>query len=302
MLREMGDRGRAYVQEHFDRSHAAQSYLELLRELHRLAPTGTTLMAGADTNPFSPSHPDNDLRGPSDGIFKLIRSDYRRYRASGASAAGTVLLTQGFWASAVYRLHHHLVRRCPWPIARTLARALGLVLHKGVEIFTGISLPGGLEAGAGLYIGHFGNIIVSPEARLGRNCNLSQGITIGMAGRGERRGAPVLGDRVFVGVGAILLGPIHIGDDVAIGAGAVVTKSVPARAVVVGNPARVISDRGSFDFISYDRMEADPARRPGDSSPASLAPEVAGLEWRKENSRAMVPENEAQGGDSIKNF
>ncbi|NJO83641.1 MAG: hypothetical protein HC828_13105 [Blastochloris sp.] len=81
-----------------------------------------------------------------------------------------------------------------------------------------------------------------------------------MAGRGAHAGLPTLGDRVFVGVGAKLFGRINIGDDVAIGAGAIVTQSIPDCAVAVGMPARVISYKGSFDFVIYAGMHTDPDR------------------------------------------
>ena len=195
-------------------------------------------------------------------LFQLIRSDCRRYRATGAkSTLGVVLLTQGLWATTVYRIHRHVILNWRIPVIRPLARICGLLANKLIEITTGICLPPEVDAGEGLYIGHFGLVILSPEARLGSNCNLSQSVTIGVGGRGEARGAPRLGNRVYVGPGAILFGRIEIGDDVAIGAGAVVTKSIPARSVVAGNPARVISEEGSFEFVSYDGMDEDPERR-----------------------------------------
>jgi len=63
-----------------------------------------------------------------------------------------------------------------------------------------------------------------------------------------------------IGSHSLIIGGITVGDDVAIGAGAVVTRSVPARAVVVGNPARVISQKGSFEFVQYGAMFTDPDR------------------------------------------
>jgi serine acetyltransferase len=71
---------------------------------------------------------------------------------------------------------------------------------------------------------------------------------------------PSIGDRVFIGAGAIIIGAVDVGDDAVIGAGAVVTKSVPPRGVVVGNPARVIAMTGSFDLIHYRGMETDTKR------------------------------------------
>jgi serine O-acetyltransferase len=97
-------------------------------------------------------------------------------------------------------------------------------------------------------------------AVIGKNCNLSQGVTLGVSGRGERRGAPTVGNRVYIAANAVVAGKISIGDDAVIGACAVVTTSVPPRAVVAGNPAQIKSHRGSFGHIYYDGMEKDPER------------------------------------------
>jgi serine O-acetyltransferase len=195
------------------------------------------------------------------GLLRAIYQDYRRYQASDDGPGFVIVfLTQGFWASCVYRVSRAILSKIRLRWLRLPARVLLLCAQKVIEILTGISLPPECEIGDGLYIGHFGGLIVSGQARLGNHCNLSQGVTIGVAGRGDRRGCPVLGNRVYVGAGAILIGNIQIGDDAAIGAGAVVTKSVPPRAVVAGNPARILSYEGSFAFVRYDGMETDPER------------------------------------------
>ena len=134
------------------------------------------------------------------------------------------------------------------------------VSRKFMEILTGISLPPECFIGQGLYIGHFGTVIISPSVRIGSNCNLSQGITLGFGGRGDKGGYPTIGNRVYIAANAVVVGKITVGDDAVIGAGAVVTKSVSPRAVIVGNPAQVSSHKGSFDFIRYDGMEHDPER------------------------------------------
>jgi len=194
------------------------------------------------------------------GVWELIRSDFRRYRATGArSAVGVILLTQGFWASAVYRLSHRSLSIDNQLTCRTMHLLL-LFAQKAVEITTGISLPDECEVGRALYIGHFGTVIVSGGTRIGHNCSLSQGVTVGYKGRGALAGHPTLGDRVYLGAQAIIIGGITIGDDTAVGAGAVVTRSLPPRAVAVGNPARIISYDGSFEYVSYDGMESDPGR------------------------------------------
>ena len=191
-------------------------------------------------------------------LFSSLRADYLRYRCSGESSRlGAIGLNQGLWAIGVYRVSHELFERTGSPRARRALRIVLLVAQKGVEILTNISLPPACEIGEGLMIGHFGPTVLNMGVKIGRHCNLSQGVTLGIAGRGDKMGCPELGDRVYVGPNAVLIGKIHIGNDAAIGAGAVVTKSVPPRAVVVGNPARVISYDGSFDFVLYDGMESD---------------------------------------------
>jgi len=194
-------------------------------------------------------------------LTNAIYSDYRRHRACGArNALAVILFAQGFWATFVFRVCRSLTQSVHVPVLRQVCRLLCLILQKLAEIVTGISLPLDCAVGPGLYIGHMGPVIINSAVRIGANCNLSHLVTIGIGGRGAKRGCPVLGDRVYVGPGAIIFGNISIGDDVAVGAGAIVTKSIPSRAVVAGNPARILSCQGSFDFVRYDGMEADPAR------------------------------------------
>ena len=198
------------------------------------------------------------------GAWKCFLEDVDRYRLRPRSRAAVIVLSQGLWASAVYRFFYPLVRaRAAW--LRRAAHFVSVFAVKAIEVLAGISLPPEAEIEGGLYIGHFGHVIVNPRARIGRNCNLSPGVVIGSGGRGEdegrpREGVPVLGNRVYVGPGAVLFGPIVVGDDAAIGANAVVTKSIPERAVVAGVPARVTGHRGSFLYVQYLGMENDPER------------------------------------------
>jgi serine O-acetyltransferase len=107
------------------------------------------------------------------------------------------------------------------------------------HILTGIELPCEARVGRRLRIEHFGGIIVSGDAVIGDDVVIRQGVTIGLK-RAHERGAPVIGNRVDIGAGAKLLGAITIGDDAVIGANAVVIKDVPAGALAVGIPARII--------------------------------------------------------------
>jgi serine O-acetyltransferase len=191
---------------------------------------------------------------------RLLHLDYRRYRAAGRSLPATVFLTQGFWASAVYRACHALVEWMPNGVLRSAAKTFAAILQKLMEIVTGICLPRDAEIGGGLHLPSFGAIILG-RGSIGENCTIEHNVTLGVAGRGSERGRPTIGNRVFIGAGAMIVGKITIGDDAHIFPGSVVTRSVPPRAVVMGYPARVVSHDGSFDLIIYDGMEHDPARR-----------------------------------------
>jgi serine O-acetyltransferase len=187
--------------------------------------------------------------------WRHVYRDYRRYKATEDSAARA----QGFWASCVYRLSRAALHARPrW--LRPLLRPVVRVAQTAAEILTGISLPPECEIGDGLYIGHFGGIMVAPEARIGYNCSMAQNVTICVAGRAAERGAPTIGNRVFIGAHSVIVGRIAIGEDAMICAGSVVTRPVPPRAVVVGNPARVISYEGSFEHVVYDGMDCDQER------------------------------------------
>ena len=193
--------------------------------------------------------------------WQNILCDLARYRTTDErSTVAIFIMCPGVIAGIYYRIGHWI-----WYPAEVnskwlyILRPFYMVGKRLVEIYAGAMLSPQARIGRGLYIGHFGSIFVDASI-IGENCNLSQEVTIGFAGRGSQRGLPTLGDRVFVGAGAKVLGPINIGNDAAIGANAVVTTSLLDRAVAVGVPAKIISYKGSFDFVLYENMETDPAR------------------------------------------
>lgn len=154
-----------------------------------------------------------------------------------------VLAAPGTHAVLVYRFGAWALR-LPAPL-RWLASALYYPAYLAVRVLWGIEVPRTARIGPGFYIGHFGGITVAGRAVIGRNFNLSQGVTIGLAD-GSRAGTPVIGDDVYVGPGARVFGGISIGDNVRIGANAVVYKDIPADAVVALSPGfEIISFRGN---------------------------------------------------------
>jgi serine O-acetyltransferase len=200
----------------------------------------------ADPYPFS--------RAMSD-----LRADLRRYkRLSGLPTFVNLWISPGGVASIHYRIAHWAwSSRSP---VRLALRVPLLVFQRLVEVWAGVGISPQAVIGPGLYIGHFGQIIVNGEARIGSNATISQEVTIGLTATGPRKGTPTIGDRAFLAPGAKLFGAITIGDDVTVGANAVVSKDVEDRCVVGGVPARLISRQGSFDLVYYDGMEGDPAR------------------------------------------
>ena|SRR6185312_5854435 len=114
----------------------------------------------------------------------------------------------------------------------------------------GIQIPYATQIGHGFYIGHFSCIVVSPAAIIGKNVNISQGVTIGRKESGIHQGAAIINDEVYIGPGAKIIGKIIIGKNAAIGANAVVTKDVPENAVVAGVPAKIISMNGAANYIN----------------------------------------------------
>ncbi len=117
---------------------------------------------------------------------------------------------------------------------------------------TQIQIPTAATIGKGLYIGHFGRIILHPEVVLGNNVNLSTGITIGTTRRGDKKGTPVIGNEVWIGTNAVIVGSITIGDDVLIAPNAYVNTDIPAHSIVLGNPAVIHhSDKATDGYINH---------------------------------------------------
>lgn len=100
----------------------------------------------------------------------------------------------------------------------------------------GLEISYRTQIGKGLYIGHPFNITINEAAIIGENCNLHKGVTIGQENRGKRKGAPVIGDCVWIGINATIVGKITIGNDVLIAPNTYVNCDIPDHSVVFGNP------------------------------------------------------------------
>ncbi|MBK8500211.1 MAG: serine acetyltransferase [Flavobacteriales bacterium] len=117
-----------------------------------------------------------------------------------------------------------------------------IMYRVGVEWFLGIELPWKTRIGPSFRVDHGQALVVNDGTVFGADCTVRNSTTIGnkRLKDGTYSRAPRFGDRVDIGANSIIIGPVTIGDDVAIGAGAVVLKDVPANSLAVGNPARII--------------------------------------------------------------
>lgn len=116
---------------------------------------------------------------------------------------------------------------------------------------TQIQIPSKCKIGEGFYIGHCGRIIINGKAELGKNINIATGVTIGQESRGKRKGVPIIGDNVWIGTKAVIVGNIKIGTDVLIAPLSFVNFDVPDHSIVIGNPARIIHrDNATQDYIN----------------------------------------------------
>ena len=103
----------------------------------------------------------------------------------------------------------------------------------------GLEIPYNLQCGKGLYLGHAYNITINGNAILGDNINIHKGVTIGRENRGKRKGSPKIGNCVWIGINAVIVGNITIGDDVMIAPNAYVNCDVPSHSIVLGNPCTI---------------------------------------------------------------
>jgi serine O-acetyltransferase len=104
----------------------------------------------------------------------------------------------------------------------------------------GFQIPYNTRIGPGFFIGHFGTLVISDKATFGKNCNIAHCVTVGHASRGKRKGAPTIGDFVWIGTGSIIVGNIKIGNHILIAPGSYVNFDVPDHSIVLGNPGKII--------------------------------------------------------------
>ena len=116
----------------------------------------------------------------------------------------------------------------------------------------GFQIAWSANIGEGLYIGHRGTLIIDRRATIGKNFNITHGVTVGQASRGKYKGHPTIGDNVWVGTGAVIIGKITIGSNVLIAPNSFVNRDVPSNSFVIGNPSRIVSnEKATEGYINF---------------------------------------------------
>lgn len=179
-------------------------------------------------------------------LSSYIKSDLYRYRGKPGGFWKSYFSVPGFHYTCWLRIAGFL--KSKGALFRLLYIVSRLQLRR-LQYRYGISIPYNTEIGKGLYIGHYGGIVVNSNARIGCNCNLNQGVTIGATYGGKFPGTPVIGDNVYIGPGSFVIGGINLGNHVAVGANTVVNKSIPDNGVVVSPPGEIISHNGSGNYV-----------------------------------------------------
>ena len=174
-------------------------------------------------------------------MWNLIREDIRAVKRNDPAAHSwleVVLCHVPLHAVLAHRLAH-------WLHTRLGLRLLGRLVSVAGRFWTGVEIHPGARIGRGFFIDHGAGVVIGETAVVGDHCVLFHNVTLGGTGKYHGQRHPIVGDHVFIGTNAILLGPIQVGHHAKIGANAfVINRDVPAHSTVVGTPARVVKRYG----------------------------------------------------------
>ncbi|MDR3439011.1 serine O-acetyltransferase [Telmatospirillum sp.] len=180
-------------------------------------------------------------------VFKRLREEIESIRIRDPAARSSLeilLCYPGLHALLFYRLAH-------WAWSHELLLLGRLLSHVG-KLASGIEIHPGATIGERLFIDHGTGVVIGETAVVGDDVTLYQGVTLGGTSLHKGKRHPTLGNRVIVGSGAQVLGPILVGDDARVGANAVVLADVPAGVTMVGIPARAVEQRSKVrEFLAY---------------------------------------------------
>ncbi|MGE8555226.1 MAG: serine acetyltransferase [Chryseobacterium jejuense] len=166
--------------------------------------------------------------------YTAIQKDF--YRES-----GKWLSTFEIWKKCINpNLHYlYILRKAQKHQKKSISGLFWKFVLRHYQIKYGFQIYPETQIGEGLYLGHWGTLVINPKAKIGKNCNIAQGVTIGQQNRGKNEGYPVIGDEVWIGPNAVIVGSVNIGNNVLIAPNAYVNFDVPENSMVMGNPGKI---------------------------------------------------------------
>ena len=185
-------------------------------------------------------------------MFKTVQRDIQAiYRNDPAAKGLESLLYSGLHALFIHRVAHRFYR---WGL-RFIAR----FISQTGKFLSGIEIHPGAEIGRGLFIDHGMGVVIGETTIIGADCVLFHNVTLGGTGKHKRKRHPTLGNNVFVGTGAIILGPVTVGNNVSIGANTFIYMcDIPDDATVVGTPGRIVRLKGEACDLPLPKTIVDP--------------------------------------------
>ena len=167
-------------------------------------------------------------------MFDKLRADYNRHERS--------ILNPALWAILNYRFGNWALTIRPAPLSFLVS--LIYLVNKYIILYTGnIRLYRKTKIGKELQLVHIGNILIHPDSTIGDRCIIQHNVTLAK-NMDKNDGAPKIGDDVFIGTGAVVLGDITVGNGARIAANSLVITDVPAGATAIGVPARMMKYTG----------------------------------------------------------
>ena len=145
----------------------------------------------------------------------------------------------------------YLLRKCQTHSKKSILGIFWRVILRHYQIKYGFQIYPETQIGEGFYLGHWGAVVINPKTKIGKNCNIAQGVTIAQSNRGKNIGVPEIGNEVWIGPNAVIVGNIKIGNNVLIAPNAYVNIDIPDNAIVIGNPASyTVKDNATQDYIN----------------------------------------------------
>ncbi|MDL1913533.1 MAG: serine acetyltransferase [Bergeyella sp.] len=177
----------------------------------------------------------------------IIQKDF--YRESGQWLTGLQILKKCIHPNLRYIF---VLRKCQQPYHFRISVFFWKMLLKHYQVKYGYQIYPDTRIGEGFYLGHWGHVVINPRTRIGKNCNIAPGVVIGQQNRGEKKGVPDIGNDVWIGANAVIVGKIKIGDNVLIAPASYVHMDIPSNSVVSGNPASIfMQDEATEGYINH---------------------------------------------------